>query len=75
MEYVPPPPIDASKVPMAKVHLPNVPVIKAAVLPKHKPVPVKVHPTHDRAPKTKPTYGMTPPVMKGVHGVDLAHMG
>lgn len=75
MDYVPPPPIDASKVPMAKFVLPNVPVIKAAIMPKHHAKSVKVEPTHMKAPKTKPTYGMALPVLKGVHGVNAEYMG
>ena len=74
MEYVPPPPVDPSKAPRRAPHLPNVPVIKAPVIPKVKAKAVKVEPA-GKAPKTKPSYGMAQPYKAGVHGHDLAHTG
>lgn len=63
------PPVDASKAPMRPFNLPNTPVI---ALPKmgHRAVPVpKTEKTHDHAPKTKPSYGMTQPYKACIHGV------
>ena len=74
MEYVPPPPIDASKVPMARFILPNVPVL-ALMKPHEKAAPpVKVHPSGP-APKTKPCYGMARPIMATIDGTPLMYRG
>jgi len=74
MEYVPPPPVQASKIPYKPVHLPNVPVIKAPEVPKLHAKKVHVHPD-GKAPKTKPSYGMTQPYKACVHGVNPAYVG
>jgi hypothetical protein len=74
MEYVPPPPVDASKVPYVKVRLPNVPVLKAPEVPKLHAKKVMVHPA-GKAPKTKPCYGMTQPFKAGIHGVNPIFVG
>lgn len=74
MEYLPPPPIDPSKVPMRAVHLPNVPVMKNPAVPRLHAMPVHVEKSGP-APKTKPCYGMAKPYMAGIHGVPLAYVG
>ena len=74
MEYVPPKPVEPSKVPMRAVHLPNVPVTKNAVVPKHAAKPVKVM-KDGPAPKTRPCYGMAQPYKAGIHGVSLMYVG
>ena len=73
MEYVPPKPVEPSKVPMRPVHLPNVPVIKAAPVPKLHAKPVKVEKAGP-APKTRPCYGMAQPYKAGIHGVPLEYV-
>ena len=71
MEFVPLPPVDPSKAPMRPVHLPNVPVVAMPKLPMRPMPKVQVEKTNTSAPKTKPSYGMTLPYMKGVSGVPL----
>ena len=74
MEYVPPPPIDASKVPMARFMLPNVPVLALLKPHKNAPSPVKTFPSGP-APKTKPCYGMARPIMATIDGTPLMFRG
>ena len=75
MEFVPLPAVDPSKAPMRPVHLPNVPVVRLPV-PPTRPMPkVQVEKCHEAAPKTKPSYGMTLPIMKGISGVPLMFRG
>jgi hypothetical protein len=56
---------------MRPIDLPNVPVIRMPT-PPTRPMPkVQVEKCKEPAPKTKPSYGMALPYMKGVSGVPL----
>ena len=68
MEYIPPQPVAASKIPYKPFHLPNVPVVPLAKIPMRAVPPVKTHKTMEPAPKTKPSYGMTQPYKACIHG-------
>jgi hypothetical protein len=76
MEFKPLPPVNASKVPMATVHLPNTPVIALMPVPPKRAKKVEVHKTGVPGPKTKVVYGMTQPYKACInHGTHPDYLG
>lgn len=71
-----PPAVDPSKAPRARPHDLKVPVlsnpIRAAAAPKGVPT---LRIAGVKAPKTKPCYGMTLPILTAPSHIDRAHVG